>query len=142
MRRAQAAIDELWPYTGEMFDVDDSERGLIDAGIAVDPATVARALAEDDRRRRRRGDAGVAEATTGCSRAAAAAGTASISAISSSEMQSMPADLSGGDMVDGRPQTIAICAGAPGRRPRTVVDPEIPVLTIADLGVLREVAGP
>jgi ring-1,2-phenylacetyl-CoA epoxidase subunit PaaC len=36
--RAQDAIDELWAYTGEMFVVDDSEGGLIDAGIAVDPA--------------------------------------------------------------------------------------------------------
>jgi len=36
-RRAQTAIDDLWAYTGEMFAVDDSERGLIDAGIAVDP---------------------------------------------------------------------------------------------------------
>src|SRR4030081_1056846 len=35
--RAQAAIDDLWAYTGEMFEVDDSERGVIDAGIAVDP---------------------------------------------------------------------------------------------------------
>jgi len=37
-RRAQSAIDELWAFTGEMFTVDDSERGLIDAGIAVDHA--------------------------------------------------------------------------------------------------------
>jgi len=37
-RRAQTAIDELWAFTGEMFSVDDSERGLIDAGIAIDPA--------------------------------------------------------------------------------------------------------
>jgi ring-1,2-phenylacetyl-CoA epoxidase subunit PaaC len=37
-RRAQSAVDELWAFTGEMFSVDDSERGLIDAGIAVDPA--------------------------------------------------------------------------------------------------------
>jgi len=36
--RTQDAIDELWAFTGEMFAVDDSERGLIDAGIAVDPA--------------------------------------------------------------------------------------------------------
>jgi ring-1,2-phenylacetyl-CoA epoxidase subunit PaaC len=39
-RRAQGAIDDLWAYTGEMFDVDDSERALIDAGIAVDPASL------------------------------------------------------------------------------------------------------
>jgi ring-1,2-phenylacetyl-CoA epoxidase subunit PaaC len=36
--RAQTGIDDLWAFTGEMFEVDDSERGLIDAGIAVDPA--------------------------------------------------------------------------------------------------------
>ena len=39
-RRAQAAIDDLWAFTGEMFEVDASERGLIEAGIAVDPATL------------------------------------------------------------------------------------------------------
>jgi ring-1,2-phenylacetyl-CoA epoxidase subunit PaaC len=38
--RAQTAIDDLWAFTGEMFAVDDSERGLIDAGIAVDPAAL------------------------------------------------------------------------------------------------------
>src|SRR6516165_1118707 len=37
-RRAQAAIDDLWAFTGEMFEVDDSERALIDAGIATDAA--------------------------------------------------------------------------------------------------------
>jgi ring-1,2-phenylacetyl-CoA epoxidase subunit PaaC len=39
-RRAQTAVDDLWAYTGEMFHVDDSERGLIDAGIAIDPAAL------------------------------------------------------------------------------------------------------
>jgi ring-1,2-phenylacetyl-CoA epoxidase subunit PaaC len=39
-RRSQTAIDDLWAYTGEMFAVDDSERGLIEDGIAVDPATL------------------------------------------------------------------------------------------------------
>ena len=37
-RRAQTAIDDLWAYTGEMFHIDDSERGLIDAGAVIDPA--------------------------------------------------------------------------------------------------------
>src|SRR5664279_3036874 len=36
--RAQTAIDDLWAFTGEMFEADASERGLIEAGIAVDPA--------------------------------------------------------------------------------------------------------
>jgi ring-1,2-phenylacetyl-CoA epoxidase subunit PaaC len=39
-RRAQTAVDDLWAYTGEMFEADDSERGLIDAGIAIDSATL------------------------------------------------------------------------------------------------------
>lgn len=38
--RAQTAIDDLWALTGEMFEADDSERGLIENGIAVDPATL------------------------------------------------------------------------------------------------------
>jgi ring-1,2-phenylacetyl-CoA epoxidase subunit PaaC len=38
--RAQTAIDDLWAFTGEMFCHDDSERVLIDAGIAVDPAAL------------------------------------------------------------------------------------------------------
>ena len=39
-RRTQAAIDDLWAYSGEMFEVDDSERALIDSRVAVDPATL------------------------------------------------------------------------------------------------------
>jgi len=38
--RAQGAIDGLWAYTGEMFCNDESERLLIDGGIAVDPTTL------------------------------------------------------------------------------------------------------
>lgn len=35
--RAQQALDELWPFTGELFTVSAAERGLVDAGIAIDP---------------------------------------------------------------------------------------------------------
>jgi ring-1,2-phenylacetyl-CoA epoxidase subunit PaaC len=38
--RVQSAIDDLWAFTGEMFAADDSERGLIDASIAVEPALI------------------------------------------------------------------------------------------------------
>ena len=37
-RRAQAALDELWPYSGELFEMDGAERALIEAGVAIDPA--------------------------------------------------------------------------------------------------------
>src|SRR5262249_11544480 len=39
-RRAQIAIDDLWAFTGEMFAVDEVERALIDAGVAIDPTTL------------------------------------------------------------------------------------------------------
>jgi ring-1,2-phenylacetyl-CoA epoxidase subunit PaaC len=39
-RRAQTAIDDLWALTGEMFAIDDAERGLIEAGVAIDPVTL------------------------------------------------------------------------------------------------------
>jgi ring-1,2-phenylacetyl-CoA epoxidase subunit PaaC len=35
--RAQAAVDELMIYAGELFETDGVERELIEAGIAVDP---------------------------------------------------------------------------------------------------------
>jgi ring-1,2-phenylacetyl-CoA epoxidase subunit PaaC len=38
--RAQDALDTLWPYTGELFEVDDILRGLIESGIAPDPTTL------------------------------------------------------------------------------------------------------
>ncbi|HWL84811.1 MAG TPA: 1,2-phenylacetyl-CoA epoxidase subunit PaaC [Polyangiaceae bacterium] len=44
--RAQTAVDELWPFTGEMFEVDASERGLIDAGVGVDPEPLRRTFHE------------------------------------------------------------------------------------------------
>jgi ring-1,2-phenylacetyl-CoA epoxidase subunit PaaC len=37
-RRAQAGLDELWPFTGEFFEVDAPDQALIDAGVIPDPA--------------------------------------------------------------------------------------------------------
>lgn len=38
--RIAAALDELWAYTGELFEMDASEKELVDAGIAVDLSTL------------------------------------------------------------------------------------------------------
>ena len=38
--RAQAAVDELMPYTGELFEADQVERALMESGIAPDSAAV------------------------------------------------------------------------------------------------------
>lgn len=37
-RRAQAALDLLWPYVEELFRTSEEERRLVAAGVAVDPA--------------------------------------------------------------------------------------------------------
>jgi ring-1,2-phenylacetyl-CoA epoxidase subunit PaaC len=44
-RRAQTAFDELWPYTGELFETDEVDRLLADA-IAPDPAALEPAWRE------------------------------------------------------------------------------------------------
>ena len=44
-RRVQTALDELWPYTGEMFLADEVERGLAGAGVP-DPAALEPAWRE------------------------------------------------------------------------------------------------
>src|SRR6188472_4054984 len=36
----QAAIDALWMYTGEMFAVDNTERALVETGLAADAAAL------------------------------------------------------------------------------------------------------
>ena len=38
--RMQAALDLLWPYVGEMFASDDTDRAMAAAGVAPDPASL------------------------------------------------------------------------------------------------------
>lgn len=38
--KAQTALDDLWMFTGELFETDEVEQSLIDAGIAVDPESL------------------------------------------------------------------------------------------------------
>ena len=44
--RTQDALERLWPFTGEMFEVDPVERALIADGVAVNP-TLVKAAWED-----------------------------------------------------------------------------------------------
>ncbi len=53
-RRVQAGLDEVWPYSFELFERDELVARLVDSGVAADPdllrpqweATVAEVLAE------------------------------------------------------------------------------------------------
>jgi ring-1,2-phenylacetyl-CoA epoxidase subunit PaaC len=38
--RAAAALDELWMFTGELFEMQDGERALVAAGLAVDRGAI------------------------------------------------------------------------------------------------------
>lgn len=38
--RMSAALEQLWPFTGELFETAPYEEAMIAAGIAVDPATI------------------------------------------------------------------------------------------------------
>jgi ring-1,2-phenylacetyl-CoA epoxidase subunit PaaC len=38
--RAAAALDELWTYTGELYEMDAGERDLVRQGVAVDRETI------------------------------------------------------------------------------------------------------
>ena len=38
--RMQAALDYLWPYVGEMFESDEVDAAMVEAGIAPDPASL------------------------------------------------------------------------------------------------------
>ena len=44
-RRMQTAVDMLWMYTGEMFEMDEVDDALLRTGVAADLAPLARALA-------------------------------------------------------------------------------------------------
>jgi ring-1,2-phenylacetyl-CoA epoxidase subunit PaaC len=44
--RMQAAIDDMWMYTGEMFDPDETDTALADEGIGCDLRTLAPAWRE------------------------------------------------------------------------------------------------
>ena len=39
-RRCLAALDALWPYTGELFEADAADRELVAAGLVPDPAAI------------------------------------------------------------------------------------------------------
>ena len=39
-RRAQEALDELWPFTGELFEREAIATALIESGVAVDPQSL------------------------------------------------------------------------------------------------------
>ncbi len=135
--RAQTAIDHLWAFTGEMFAVDAAERGLIDDGTAIDPAALLPQWQATISHVVQRSDADAAAKRLDA--AGRPLGPALGASRPSPERAAVDAaHLSGRHMVEARTRDAELARRA-WDAAATVVDPEIPVLTIADLGVLREV---
>jgi ring-1,2-phenylacetyl-CoA epoxidase subunit PaaC len=44
--RMQRAIDDIWMFTGELFEVDDVDRAMIEVGIAVDASALREGWSE------------------------------------------------------------------------------------------------
>ena len=130
--RMQAALDAEWPYVDELFDAATVDAGLVADGIAVDPATLrgpvlARITAVVEHAtlsvpevvaRRRRWPARAAHRGDG------------LPARRDAAPHPLPP---GGDLVMPTLTTRAWEVAA------QVLDPELPVVTIADLGILRDV---
>ena len=128
-RRAQTALDDLWPYTGELFTAvaSDARHG---AGSDVS----ARHL---ERHRRQHSCARHAGAATGRLDAVRRARRAPYRTPRppAGGYAIPPAHLSGRHMVAAASLRERALAAL-----EAVTDPEIPVLTIADLGILRDVS--
>ena len=75
--RAAAALDELWMYTGELFEMDGGERGAGRAGHCRRPRGDQAGLGGNHRSRARRGDVEAPGRPLDADAAAAAAATAS-----------------------------------------------------------------
>ena len=125
--RMQAALDAEWPWLAELFEPADA--GLVEAGVAVDPPTLRDAVLA-------RVEAVVAEATLHVPQVDAARrwrspGPAHRGARPPARRHAAPAPLAPGSLVVTAPRAWDVAA--------TVPDPEIPVVTIADLGILRDV---
>ena len=136
-RRMQAALDAVWPYVDELFRTSDVERRLAAAGVAVDPAETrdevdavldqvlaarhadppARPPVRHDRRPRRAAGRAHRAPRATCSR----------------RCRAWPASTRArrGEPRATRAGARAVVA--------PVVDPEMPMLTLDDLGVVRGV---
>jgi ring-1,2-phenylacetyl-CoA epoxidase subunit PaaC len=101
--KMQAAIDDLWMYTGEMFTADTIELALIDAGIAADGRALAAPWREHVDEVLRAATIKIPP-TRSCSRAASAGRTPSTSGTSCPRC-SVVALASGSAMVIAAPTT-------------------------------------
>jgi ring-1,2-phenylacetyl-CoA epoxidase subunit PaaD len=139
----QQAVDNLWRFTGELFLADDAGACLVEQGIAVDPrelqaewqSTVHTALLDAGCRSRKKRRSAAA-ANRGC--------TVNISGRCWRRCSICSALIPASS--GNRRWLCNVCRYRARRGPRylgllsAIPDPEVPVLTITDLGMVRSVA--
>ena len=133
-RRMQAGLERVWPYADELFGTDDVEQSLVAEGVAVDASTlrpgwdayVDRVLAEATLTR----PEGLRTPPGGGRRGIHTEPLGYLLA----EMQHLHRAHPGASVVNA---TLTVDDARTAAA--AVLDPEVPVLTIADLGVLRDV---
>ena len=129
------AVDRLWPFTGELFAMDEVDRAMVERGIGVDLAALRRPwldLVARHVRGRNPTDArpGRLDAAGRQARPAYRA-----SGLSAGRDAVRAARLSGGDLVsDAAPPLDQVWAWL-----GEVPDPEIPAISVVDLGIVRDV---
>ena len=136
-RRMQAALDDVWPYAGELFVTDAVDGRWRRPGVAPRPESLRDAWEAAVRRGAGRGDAAAARRARSSTRAASTARTPSIWASSSPRCSSCsaptparPGERHGRDL----PTTEQVWDWL-----SEVPDPEIPVISVTDLGIVRDV---
>ncbi len=134
--RLQAALDRLWPYCAEIFDPDAVDEAAAAAGLGPRWSRPERCLAPGIRRRARRGRAGRARrsrlsqhrqdrAAQRAPRLHAGRDAAPAALVSRRRLVSEAVTLSRVD------RAWNVLAG--------VLDPEVPVVSVCDLGIVRDV---
>ena len=134
-RRAQAGVDAVWPLLADLFTATDVETRLTAAGVAVDPATTrdeVRAVLDQVLTTATLQHPGWPADVPPSGRLGRARPGADRTARCSSRgwRASTRRRHGEGDDPDG---------WTPRRVAESVTDPELPMITLADLGVLRDV---
>jgi hypothetical protein len=136
--KMQAAVDELWTYAGEAFIYDEVDQAMVEQGVAPTSNRCAQPSCSTCRKCSRKRRWRCLRRTPTCSAAASRAGIPSASASSWPRCSSCSAPIpawNGNDGGDGdryRAQVWAWLGEVP--------DPEIPVISVVDLGIVRDVA--
>ena len=136
-RRMQAGLERLWPYVDELFATDDLEQSLVADGVAVDASTL------------RPGwdayvDGVLAEATLTRPEGLRTPPGGGRRGVHTEALGYLLAEMQHLHRAHPGATVVTIARDAPTvddarAAAAAVLDPEVPVLTIADLGVLRDV---